>query len=170
VTARLRLLVLMLVVIAGASIVGCGEDDSEKAGEAAAAVYHEIGNDDAEAFCDLLSDPVRDQLAELRIGFYVDAEEVNTCEAKFERFENSFDPERVKDAEVADVVVEGDRATVALVFDEDQRLEGAPEAPKRVRLAMIEEDGEWRLEKLLIPEPPTTQGIYNNNDDESESQ
>lgn len=168
-TVRLRLVALAIVVLAGASIAGCGQDDSEKAGEAAVGVYHEIGNDDAEAFCDLLSEPVREQLAELRIGVYVDAEEVNTCEAKFERFENSFDPERVKDAEVANVAVEGDRATVALVFDEDQRLEGAPEAPERVRLGMIEEDGEWRLEKLLIPEPPSTQPVYND-DEESGSQ
>lgn len=155
---RLIALAAVVLVVVGVLAFTGGEDDSEKAGKAATAIYHAFADADPEQFCAQLSEPVREEVAELRTGGYIPLDQKHTCEAKFMRFRGAMDPERAKKAEVADVAIDGDRATVAVVFDEDQRLEGALEAPERVRLAMVKEGGDWKLATFTIPEPPSAPG------------
>jgi hypothetical protein len=63
------------------------------------------------------------------------------------------------------VTIDGDRATVAVVFDEDQRLDGAPEAPKRVRIPLVKEGGDWKLRRFTVPTPPPAPGNYGGDDE-----
>ena len=48
---------------------------------------------------------------------------------------------------------------------EISREKGAPAAPKRVRLPLVKEDGDWKLRTFTVPTPPTEPGKLGGDDE-----
>lgn len=146
---------IAFIALFAAGAAGCGEDDGEQAGDAAVGVYRALGDNDAEAFCDQLSESVHERFTKLKIGSYVDLDKKPTCESNFELFRLFYgETKQMKDATPVDVSIKGSNATVALVLmPEDDEVDGTPKS-EEVRLSLVDEDGEWKLASLNIPSPP----------------
>jgi len=156
----LRMIPIALLAATALAVGGCGGDDDEGGGSTGGGGQEEqvrgavqgyltaVAEGDGDAACDLLSAASRATVEQL-------AEQVD-AEGCVEAFENAVaqaevDPEAAREAlndlEIADVEIDGDRATVSI------RRDGAEESG-----ALVREDGAWRVDiggADARPEPAT---------------
>jgi hypothetical protein len=154
-----RLIPIALLAATALAVGGCGGDDDEGGGstgggqeEQVRAAVHgyltAVAEGDGDAACELLSAASRATVERL-------AEQVD-AEGCVEAFENAVaqaevDPDAAREVldglEIADVDIDGDRATVSI------RRDGAEESG-----ALVREDGAWRVDiggEDAQPQPAT---------------
>ena len=132
-TSFTRLAALALTLGAGLIAAGCGGDDGGSTVESGAspeevveAFYGAVGDNDAAAACDLVTEETAQQAA--------DQEDADSCEEATSFGDGA---ELADSIEVGDATIDGDTATVE-VSSSAQEGSGSVD--------LVQEDGEWKID------------------------
>ena len=123
--------VLCAGILAGAT--GCGDDGDSGAQETAEALVEARNTGDGEAFCELLSDEVRERLGTENCAAFIEEQSAGTP-TKFE---------------LVGVDEEGDKAVVTM---KAIRSEGETNREAELQIGLEREDGDWRVAALGSPD------------------